>query len=341
MIIIFEPDPPFIRWRTVKNGRSSRDRIIFGGSCFDKVRQKIAKENNGERILFGYLLPNGGEEIDKPVSILTGRSLARMEKCVRFLPEHNSIIYKMAKYLSMEFADHRHVLFCDTSFFICLPDKASTYAIPYELSKKGVRRYGGYGLCHERAWEEARRVFGRGVQKVISVYLGNAANIAAIKNGAPVETTVGFTSVEGIPSQTACGDIDPTIIFQLNAEGMSFERINDLLSRGSGLNCLPDQAPEILKYHIARYTGAFISVLGGIDAIVFTADNAKNTKTLILRICHLLDFLGFKSRIKIRKTDGRTILSKGNSKIKGLYLQYDKWKMLSEKAIALAHDKET
>ena len=336
MMIIFEPDPPFIRWCIIENGCISQDKLIFDTSCLEKIRRKILKINGGKNISFSYLLPNGGEEIDKLASLLTDKLLIRMERCVKFLPEHNNIIYKTANYLSAKFASSHHVLFCDTSFFIGLPRKASTYAIPYKLRKEGIKRYGGYGLCHQWAWEKAQQAFGGDVQKVISVYLGNPPNIAAIKSGIPVETTIGFTSIEGIPSLNACGNIDPTIIFQLHAEGMSFERINNLLSKESGLSCLFDEASEILRYHIVRYTGAFISILGGADAIVFTTQNVEDTKNFILRICHLLDFLGFKSKIKISKTAGQIILSKGNSKIKGLCLQYDKWKILNEKAVLLA-----
>ncbi|MFA5271946.1 MAG: hypothetical protein WC412_06390 [Candidatus Omnitrophota bacterium] len=338
MIVIFEPDPPYIRWGIIKKECFSRDRIVFDAPGLKKIRRKILEKSNGEKIIFGYVLPNGGEKIDKPIKLLTEKLLARMEGCIKFLPEHNSIIYKTANYLFKEFFNARHVLFCDTSFFIGLPKKTSTYAIPYKLRKKGIRRYGGYGLMHEWAWGQARRVFGKDIKNVVSVYIGNFPNVAAIKNAIPVETTIGFTSIEGIPSLNACGDIDPTIVFQLHAQGMSFERINNLLSRESGLNCLSDKACEVLRYHIVRYIGAFISVLGGVDAIVFTTDNFEANKNFILRICHFLDCLGFKSKIKNNKS-GAIILNSGKSKIKSLCLHYNKWKILSEKAINLV-DKE-
>ena len=340
MIVIFEPDPPFIRWCTIKNGCFLQEKLVFGASCLKKIQRKILKESNGEKIIFGYILPNGGEKIDKPISLLTDESLSRMEECVKFLPEHNGIIYKIANYLSKEFSGANHVLFCDTSFFVGLPKETSTYAIPYKLRKKGIRRYGGYGLCHEWAWGQTRQAFGKKIKNVISVYLGNSSNIAAIKNTIPIETTIGFTSVEGIPSLNACGDIDPTIIFQLHAGGMSFERINNLLSKESGLNCLLGKASEILQYHIVRYIGAFISILGGVDAIVFIAENFEDKKDSILKICHFLDCIGFKSKMKINNNpNGAIILSADNSKIKSLCLHYNKWKILSQKAFMLA-DKE-
>ena len=335
-MIVFEPDPPFIRWHTIENEYLSQGKLIFNASCFEEIGRRISNMKGIDDITFGYLLPNGGEEIVSPVSVLTGKLLAGMEKCVKLLPEHNNIIYKAANYMSARFAGSTHVLFCDTSFFIGLPKKACTYAIPYKLRKKGIRRYGGYGLCHQWAWEEARRTFGKNVRKVVSVYLGNTTNISAIKDGTPVETTIGFTSIEGIPSLNACGDIDPTIIFQLHADGMSFDRINDLLSKGSGLASLSDKAGEVLQYHIIRYIGAFISTLGGADAIVFVTEDVKASKKIILRTCHLLDFLGFKSRIKTAKMTGGMVISGRNSKIKGLCLQYDKWKVLNKKTISIA-----
>ncbi|MCX5714486.1 MAG: hypothetical protein NT033_06735, partial [Candidatus Omnitrophica bacterium] len=169
-MMIFEPDTPFIRWHIIENKCHSQGRLIFDASCLEKIRRKILRISDGKKMAFGYLLPNGGEEIDKPVSLLNDKSLIKMERCVRLLPEHNNIIYKTANYLSTKFSNSRHILFCDTSFFISLPKKASTYAIPYKLRKKGIRRYGGYGLYHQWAWEEARRAFGKDVQKVVSVY---------------------------------------------------------------------------------------------------------------------------------------------------------------------------
>ena len=347
MLLIFDPDPPFLRWCKIENRDFSESKCEFGLEWPKKVIGSIDDIEKVEAI--GYLLHHGGELIRKPESLMSAESLPEIEKCIRFLPEYNNLTFKAAQYWMAKLPAIPHILFCDTAFFVDLPAQASTYAVPYELRKKGVRRYGGYGLCHQWAWEQTRPLLSESVGKVISIYLGDHTNIAAIEHGKPVETTIGFTSAEGILSSNSCGDIDPTVIFNLNAVGMSFAEINGLLSREGGFTGIlgrecsfvdilqdgdsPDIAAvrEILRYHITKYIGAFVSILGGVDAIVFLSEHLEESMSFISEICHILEFLGLERQIALNENRGWNP-AEDSSGINAFCLKYSKWKIMSEKA---------
>jgi acetate kinase len=257
----------------------------------------------------GYLLRHGGDRIKEPVLRVTPQTLSEVEDAVRFLPEFNDITYKVLDRWTQELPGIPHFLFCDTAFFSGLPDVAGTYAVPEELRDKGVRRYGSYGLVHQWAWEKARSLFGANVGKMVSVYLGDHTNVAALRDGKSLDTTIGFTPVEGIPSRTGCGDIDATIVFELLSSGMSFREINELLSRKSGFKALLGRrcsysdlasgpatventaARDILTYDVLKYVGAFTAILGGLDTLAFAARHPEESVSLIREICGRLDFL--------------------------------------------------
>jgi len=225
-----------------------------------------------------------------------------------------------------------------------LPQEVSTYAVPYELRKKGIRRYGGQGLCHQWAWKKTNAFSGKAIKRAISVYLGNYTNMVAIDNGNPRETSIGFTSLEGIISATSCGDIDPTIIFQLHATGMSLKAINKLLSTDSGFKAVLGRKcgfadilksnknskeialAEIYCYNILKYAGAFISVLGGADAAIFVYDRIEEALPFIVGICRKLKFLDLKMKKNIDSKGKELIeLTTNNSRVRIFCLRYNKW----------------
>jgi acetate kinase len=265
--------------------------------------------NLGRVRAVGYLLRHGGDRIKEPVLRVTPQTLSEVEDAVRFLPEFNDITYKVLDRWTQELPGIPHFLFCDTALFSGLPDVAGTYAVPEELRKKGVRRFGSYGLVHQWAWEKARSLFGGNVGKMVSVYLGDHTNVAALRDGKSLDTTIGFTPVEGIPSRTGCGDIDATIVFELLSSGMSFREINELLSRKSGFKALLGRrcsyrdlvsgpatvgnaaARDILIYDVLKCVGAFTAILGGLDTLAFATRHREESMSLIREICGRLDFL--------------------------------------------------
>jgi acetate kinase len=207
---------------------------------------------------------------------------------LHFMPDENSITLAAVQHGLAAYPRVRHVVLCETGFFATLPPAAAEYAIPQALRQQGVRRYGGFGLAHEWAWDRARQALGLGLGRLVSVFLGNQTSVAAVAGGRAVDTSMGFTGVEGIPSATSCGDIDPTIALQLRAAGMTLPEIGRLLSRESGFAALVGHpcglaellaaadaataaARDVFRASVLKQIGAAIAVLGGVEALVFSA----------------------------------------------------------------------
>jgi acetate kinase len=348
MMLLFDPDPPFVRWHSFGRGTSEEHTQRFTPEWyrneFENMKSKKAKA-------IGYLLYHGGEEITEPVKLLTQGSLSKVENCVRFLPERNEMTLRIARYWMRESPEIPHVLFCDTALFAHLPAEASTYAIPYRLREEGIRRYGGDGLCHQWGWGQICGL--KMYKRVVSIHLGNQTSIAALKDGKAVETSIGFTPIEGIISSNGCGDIDTAIVLQLVSAGMSLQEINQSLSRDGGFTGLIGKrcslidilqknnsdnkkfVRELFSYQVMKYLGAFISVLGGVDAIVFICDYVDESSELIEEICCSLDFLRLKKREKAKASHGYWIFSENDSEVDVFCFKYDKWNILAKKLMNL------
>jgi acetate kinase len=346
MLLLFDPDPPYLRWCVLERGAVRASRCPFGAEWLGTV--KTGAGDLGRVKAVGYMLRHGGDRFKQPVLRVTPQTLSEVEDAVRFLPEFNDITCKVLDRWTEELPGIPHFLFCDTAFFAGLPDVAGTYAVPEELRETGVRRYGSYGLTHQWAWEKARSLFGENVGKMVSVYLGDHTNVAALRDGKPLDTTIGFTPVEGIPSRTGCGDIDATIVFELHSSGMSFREINEILSRKSGFKALLGRrcsysefvsgpatvenlaARDILTYDVLKYIGAFTAMLGGLDTLVFAVRHPEESISLIREICARLDFL----RVRLHP-DGSAAgedawnLSDNGARINVSVFKSDIWKIMA------------
>jgi acetate kinase len=340
MILIFDPDPPAIRWSLLGQGKQIENGLEFDMSNDDRMLSRITQPDAIEAV--GYVLYHGGEIVKQEETALTERSLRSLERCIPFFPEYNEMTFKVAQHWMARFPGIPHFLFCDTAFFLDLPLETSTYAVPYALRKKGIRRYGGYGLFHQNACERLKGLSLPSTQRVLSVYLGNHSNVAAIRDGKPVETSIGFTPVEGIVSSNSCGDLDPTIVFQLLYAGMSLSEINRLLTRESGFAGLvghpctfrdivrPGEEPqaqfafEKLTYDVKRYIGGFIPILGGLDVIVFQSEDIDMANDLILDLCASLEFLGLRIAEKPRRQADYSILTRHASPTQVVCIQSNK-----------------
>jgi acetate kinase len=218
------------------------------------------------------------------------------------------------------------------------------------MSTQGTRRRGGFGLFHEWAGETVRSVCGEKALRVISIFLGNKSNIAAIKDGEPFETTMGFSPTEGLPSDTACGNIDPTIVFELFFNGSSLYEINKFLSKKSGFSGMlgkkcelkdlleskdgDEELSQIRKmfiYNVIKYVGEFTAILGGVDAITFGAAYSEETMRFIAEICSELQFLNLKLVFAEASDKSRIILTAPDSKVSVVFVHYTKWNVLAEK----------
>lgn len=256
---------------------------------------RIEKAVGGKDDIYavGHRVVHAGEKYQGTV-LLTPEVLAALRECISLAPLHNP-----ANIIGIEAA--RKILpgvpmagAFDTAFHQTMPDKAYLYPLPIELYRKHhIRKYGFHGTSHFFVAKEAARRMDRDLEeiKLITCHLGNGSSITAIDGGQSVDTSMGFTPLEGLMMGTRCGDIDPYIpIFLQRAENLSPEEVNSLLNKKSGIRGISQissdmrdlerkaeegdraakLAREMFAYRIRKYIGAYLAVMNGTDAIVFT-----------------------------------------------------------------------
>jgi len=339
MILILIPSPPFLICTQIEGSNIERRKILLNDNWKNTIFN--SKTQNAELEAIIYVLSHGGNQVIEPVSLMTPALLKKMGKTIGFFPEHNDIVLKAAKELFSFFPGIPQFLACETAYFTDLPLETSTYAVPYKLYLNGIKRYGSDGIAHQWAAEKMTNY-----SRIVSVHICEQTNIAAIKNGKPVESTIGFSSIEGIPSMHGCGDIDPTIIFQLSAYGMSLKEINKILTQKSGFSGYKGKnfsfydmlnineyrdINEIYFHSIIRYMGAFISIMNGADAFVFICEDIKESIPFIREICNQYEFLDIRCKININDEEHVCELSSKDSRIKVCCLKYNKALVLSDK----------
>jgi acetate kinase len=269
-------------------------------------------KNPDEIEAVGHRVVHGGESF-AATTIITRDVKEEIRKLFPLAPLHNP-----ANYLGIEVAERiftraKQVAVFDTAFHQTLPPKAFTYAIPKSFyTEHNIRVYGFHGTSHKYVSGRAMEYLHRPDAKLITIHLGNGCSMAAVKNGKSVDTSMGFSPLNGLVMGTRSGDIDPSVIFHLISQlGYDPEQVNTLLNKESGmlgLSGFSDMrdivkslqegnrdsalALEIYAYRIKKYIGAYAAVLNGVDAIVFTAGVGENDVDTRLRICNGLQFLG-------------------------------------------------
>jgi acetate kinase len=262
----------------------------------------------------GHRVVHGGERLVSATRI--DDAVERViDECAEFAPLHNPANLAGIRAAREVFPNIPHVAVFDTAFHAQLPPHAFTYAIPHALYlDKGVRRYGFHGPSHQymalSAAEHLRTDLSR--LKLITCHLGGGASVAAIDGGISVDTSMGMTPLEGLVMGTRSGDLDPAIPLQLARDGMSFDKIDHLLNRESGLAGLsgvgadfrdileaaergeprPRLAIDVFVHRLRKYIGAYAAVLGGADAIVFTGGIGENASVVRSRVCEGLVYMG-------------------------------------------------
>jgi acetate kinase len=220
-----------------------------------------------------------------------------------------------------------------------MPPRSYLYGIPFELYKKyKIRRYGFHGTSHLYVSQKAAELMGKDVSqlKIITAHLGNGCSMAAVNNGISVDTTMGFTPLEGLLMGTRSGDLDPSLIlYIMGKEGLSLSEAGTLLNKHSGLIGISGESSdmreilasvkdeqkrsiyafEIFCYRIKKYIGAYTAAMGGLDALVFTGGIGENAVEVREEVCKNMDFLGIK--LDRLKNENREIqISDHSSKVK-------------------------
>lgn len=262
----------------------------------------------------GHRVVHGGEEFTGSV-IVDKRVIASIEKFADLAPLHNPPNLAGIRAVERKAPGMNQVACFDTAFHSTIPQVAYMYALPYELYEKyGIRRYGFHGISHRYVARRAAAMLGKGKYEInaITCHLGNGCSIAAVKEGKSVDTSMGFTPLEGVPMGTRCGDLDPAILFYLGEKGYNVEALNRICNKESGLlglsgvsndvrnlaklarddNKRAKLAVDVFCYRIKKYIGAYTAVLDTVDAIVFTGGIGENAVHLRGQICSGLSQIG-------------------------------------------------
>lgn len=292
----------------------------------------------------GHRVVHAGEKFAYSV-VINEDVVNALKECIDLAPLHNPPNIIGIEACQQLMPGVPMVAVFDTAFHQTMPKEAFVYALPYELYEKyGVRRYGFHGTSHKYVAQRAASILGRNIEdlKIVTCHLGNGASVAAVKDGKSIDTSMGFTPLEGLVMGTRCGDMDPAIVkFVAEKEGLDFAGVDNLLNKKSGVlgvsgvssdfrdieeaakegNMRADLALKVFAYRVRKYIGAYAAAMGGIDTIVFTAGLGENSASMRAAICEGLEFLGVEVDLEKNSIRGKeTEVSKADSKIKVLLI---------------------
>jgi len=296
-MLVFEPGFGKFNWYQLQEDALTQGSVeIYPG----KVRLE-APGLSQEEDRIAYVLPHGGGHFAHTATFITPETLAEVERCLPFWPEQNQITLELMRDGLERFSKLPQLLLSETAFFAHLPAWVGAYALPTEFHSQGLRRYGGDSFTHQWAWQNTSNEL-PAPRRLVSIHLCDHPNLAAITGGQAVETSLGFTQVEGLPSLTGSGDVDPEIVLLLNRQGMAAQDIFDLLVHQSGWQTIagPGQLLDLfekdelvfqmLRAGILKAFGAAASALGGVDGVVFTCEERGRWMPFIRSICEGLAF---------------------------------------------------
>jgi acetate kinase len=307
---------------TIRDTSEDAGRIESIADAASYLLGRIADGIDGIRIEAGNLratghrVVHGGAHFANAVRI-DRATLEKLESLNHLAPLHNPQALAVIKAVEERFPGVPAIAEFDTAFFRDLPETARSYAIPSGLTERyGIRRYGFHGLAHQymsRQLESCARD-GRADARVVSLHLGQGCSVTALRDGRPVETSMGFTPLEGLVMGTRSGDIDPGILLYLARQGHTWDELEDLLNRSSGLLGLSGESDDVRKlleletqqhagarlalatfcHRTIKYLGAYAAVLGGVDTIVIGGGIGENSPVIRERVCAGLKWLGLR-----------------------------------------------
>ncbi len=296
----------------------------------------------------GHRVAHGGENFKE--SVLIDNDVKReIEKCGELAPLHNPAHLKGILSCEKLMPGIPQVAVFDTSFHQTMPDYAYMYAIPYEYYEKyRIRKYGFHGTSHRYVAEKACNLLNLDYDrlKIITCHLGNGASITAINRGRSIDTSMGFTPVDGLIMGTRTGEIDPGVLLYLaEKEELSLSGVNNMINKKSGVagisqlssdmrdleaaasqgNAKAVLALEMYAYKIKKFIGAYVAALNGLDLLIFTAGVGENDFNARKMICSDMDYLGIEIdqgiNMTVRGED--KLISKSSSKVKVMVIATD------------------
>ncbi|MDA3907926.1 MAG: acetate kinase [Sulfurimonas sp.] len=253
--------------------------------------------------IIGHRVVHGGEEFNEP-TVVTDEVIQKIEDLTHLAPLHNPANLEGILVAKEKAPNIKQIAVFDTAFHSKMPEVAYLYALPYEMYEKHkIRRYGFHGTSHSYLLKECALLLKKDTDEVniITLHLGNGASACAIENGISIDTSMGFTPLEGLVMGTRCGDIDPAIIFFMQRDlGFSIKRIDEMLNNKSGLLGICDSsdireilanddtksklAIDMMVRRVKKYIGSYMALLGRVDAIVFSGGIGENSAYIRDRI---------------------------------------------------------
>ena len=303
----------------------------------------------------GHRVVHGGEEFTGSV-IIDEKVIASIEKFAELAPLHNPPNLAGIRAVQRRLPDTKQVACFDTAFHATIPKVAYMYALPYELYEKyDIRRYGFHGISHRYVARRAAAIMGRGKYDInaVTCHLGNGCSVTAVKQGRSIDTSMGFTPLEGVPMGTRSGDLDPAILFYLEDKGYDVKALKALCNKKSGLlgisgvsndvrtleelaekgHTRAKLAIDILCYRIKKYIGTYCAVLDTVDAVVLTGGIGENAVSLRQQICTGLTQLG----VRLDSEKNRTAVAK-EAEISTEDSRVKVFVIPANEQVAIAHD---
>ena len=307
----------------------------------------------------GHRVVHGGEKFNSSV-VITDEVIRNIEACIEIAPLHNPPNLAGIFAISDLLPQIPQVAVFDTAFHQTMPEHAYMYGIPYSLYKKyGIRRYGFHGTSHRYVSRRACEFLGLDYNKtkIITAHIGNGVSITAIENGKSVDTSMGFTPVEGLMMGTRSGDVDLGVVtYLMEKEMISTSAATTLFNKHSGVlgvsgissdmrdiekaisegNQRAKLALGMYEYRIKKYIGSYAAVLNGFDVLVFTGGVGENQTITRERICNGLSYLGIEIDPEINRIRGEELLiSTSNSRVKVVVIPTDEEYLIASDTMEL------
>jgi len=326
----------------------------------DLILEKLEEKNILEEInAVGHRVVHGGEKFKEPV-IVTDEILDELEKLSFLAPLHNPHNVKGIEICREKLPEIPDVAVFDTSFHQSMDEKAYLYGIPYRFYRDySVRKYGFHGTSHRFVAKRTAKMMNKEIKdiNIVTCHLGNGASVTAVKEGESMDTSMGFTPLEGLVMGTRSGDIDPAIIpFIMEKEGITSKEVEEILNKESGLKGLSEgtsnfkelienaekgdkkseRAINVFKYRLKKYIGAYSAAMNGIDAIAFTGGIGENAVELRRNILEDLEYLGFEIDYGKNKIRGEKMeITRKNSEKKAFVIPTDEELEIAKETIKI------
>ncbi|MBW4576026.1 MAG: acetate kinase [Aphanothece sp. CMT-3BRIN-NPC111] len=273
-------------------------------------------DNRNEIDIVGHRVVHGGQDY-REATIITPQVKEAIAHLSILAPSHNPANLEGIAAIEQTLGDVPQVAMFDTAFHSQLPLAAAIYPGPYEWFEQGIRRYGFHGISHQYAAERASQILGKDLTalRLITCHLGNGCSLAAIRNGISVDTTMGFTPLDGLMMGTRSGSVDPGIlIYLMRQSGYNADQLDEILNRASGLKGISGESGDMRQilsgieqgnprskiafdmyiHSLRSHIGAMLASLGGLDTLVFTGGVGENKASVRELACAAFEFLGLK-----------------------------------------------